>query len=120
MKKILIVDDEPFIRQALNDSLTKAGYEIHAFENGFDVLKEIQSVSPELIISDISMPKLDGLEMVEALRNNEDSKSIPVIMLTASTGVDNFARGVNLGIKFFCPKPLDIKDIIEKVKSVIG
>jgi len=120
MKKILVVDDEELIRNILSDVLEKSGYDVVALENGFEVLQRVGEIAPDLILSDISMPKLDGLGLCEALSNNESSKGIPIILLTASTKIDHFAKGVNLGIKYFCQKPLDVKDILEKVRAVLG
>lgn len=119
MKKIIVVDDEVNIRNILIDLLSKAGYETISCKDGFEVLKTVTTMTPDLIISDIMMPKLDGLSLCQALKNSEHSRNIPVILLTASNKTDDFAKGVNLGVKYYCNKPLDVKDILQKVSAVL-
>ncbi len=119
MAKIIVVDDDPAISKIMQSILAKEGHEVFTFINGFEVLQNVQDISPALIISDISMPKLDGLSLCEALRNNENSKDIPVILLTASKDVNDFAKGVNLGVKFYCQKPLVVSEVLQKVKDVL-
>ncbi len=119
MKKIFVVDDEMLILKILSDILTKEGYKVFPYANGLEVLKNIDKLEPDLIISDISMPKLNGLDLCQALKNRKNSKNIPVILITASKNVSDFADGVNLGVRYYCQKPLEVKDILDKVKKVL-
>ncbi len=120
MSKILVVDDSPNIRRLVVNALEGAGYEVTSFENGFEVIKNIESVGPDLIIADIMMPKLDGLKMLMALKNRKETKEIPVVFLTAKSDVKSVAEGINLGAKSYLTKPIVLEELIDKVRSILS
>lgn len=119
MAKILVVDDSTNIRRMIVAALEKSGYEVSSFENGFEVIKNIDSIKPDLIIADIMMPKLDGLKMLMALKNRPETKDIPLIFLTAKSDVKSVAEGINLGAKSYLTKPIVLEELLSKVKAIL-
>jgi CheY-like chemotaxis protein len=81
--RLLIVDDEPDIRTSLKERLEFNNYEVSTASNGLEALNLANSRKPDIIVTDIRMPVMDGLEMINALRQKEDTKHIPVIIMTA-------------------------------------
>lgn len=101
-KKILLVDDDPLIRTVLGQALADAGYETEVAANGNEGLQKAVTIKPDLVVCDVRMPEMDGLTMVEKLRQDEWGKSVPVVMLSTdeSTGTINqsLASGVTVYI----------------------
>ncbi len=117
-KKIMVVDDSQNIRMLITNALTKEGYEVFPFENGFEVIKEIEAIAPDLLLADIMMPKLDGLKMLMALKNRKETKDVPVIFLTAKSDVKSVAEGINLGAKAYLTKPIELDQLISKLDAI--
>jgi len=119
MFKILIVEDTLSIREEIHDILVMEGYTVFFADNGsigFDIaLKEI----PDLIISDILMPKLSGFEMYDRLQNNKITKLIPLIFLSAKAEKSDIRAGMNLGAEDYLTKPIDVDDLLNTVKIKI-
>src|SRR5437870_4341453 len=92
--KILAVDDEPAIRELLKEILTGFGYQVITAADGKDALPLALSEKPDLIITDIRMPKLDGLTLCRALRTQPDCANIPVLILTSATTADDMAASL--------------------------
>ncbi|MEW5895408.1 MAG: response regulator [Candidatus Omnitrophota bacterium] len=116
-KKILIVEDEPEMRQLLSMELGTEGYEIHQAcdgEEGFLMAKEIQ---PDLIISDVLMPKIDGNTLFKALRETDFGKKIPFIVLTARVKMHDYFEMVH--VDDFIEKPFQADEVIKKVARVL-
>ena len=119
MYKILIVEDTLVIREEVFDILLMEGYTVFQAENGkigFEVaLKE----NPDLIISDILMPELNGYEMFEKLQGDTKTMSIPLIFLSAKGKKEDIRIGMNLGADDYLTKPINIKDLINAVENKI-
>lgn len=120
MAKILVVDDSENIRRLVVSTLERNGYEVISFENGFEVIKNVESVKPDLIIADIMMPKLDGLKMLMALKNRKETKDIPLVFLTSKSDVKSVAEGINLGAKCYLTKPILLDELLKAVKNIVG
>ena len=93
LAKVLVVDDMPLNRKLQKTYLTEVGYQVVLAEDGIEALKRIREESPDLILLDVMMPKMDGYEVCEKLKSNPVTKDIPVIFLTALSEVQNEARG---------------------------
>jgi len=119
-KKILIVEDSPAIAEVVKRSLEKAGYHAVAVSNGFEALRDIETLQPDLIVTDINMPKLDGLKLCWALKNRVETKDIPFILLSSQFDEDTVAKGKELGAKAFIAKPFDAKIMVENVNKILG
>ncbi len=117
--KILTVDDSRTIRMIVKNAFK--GYECELFEaeNGRDGLALAAQVRPDLIILDITMPVMTGIEMLTKMLQNEALKGIKVIMLTAESGRDNVMNIVKLGVKDYIVKPFKGEQLIERVKLVL-
>ena len=118
--KVLVVDDEDAIRRLVSTVLTRAGYKVTQAADGLQALKAIDDERPDLVISDINMPELDGLTMVEGLRNRKETSQMPIIFITASEDRSLFANSLNLKARSFLTKPFSNDKLVEKVKAILG
>ena len=120
-KTILIVDDETDIIEMLEDILTETGYQIVTATNGKDALRKVKITKPDLIVLDINMPEMDGSEVTLALRQNEATKKIPIIFLTAlRTRDDGFGIEKNIGGIPTFAKPFDYDELLGKIRELLA
>lgn len=117
--KVLTVDDSKTIRMIVKKAFQTYSCEITEAENGVEGLAAAAKIKPGLIILDITMPIMNGVEMLERLKGDEDLKNIPVIMLTAESGKDNVMNIVKKGIKDYMVKPFKGEDLIERVRKIM-
>ncbi|HSV43435.1 MAG TPA: response regulator [Candidatus Bathyarchaeia archaeon] len=115
-KKILIVEDEHDLRELLAELLTNAGYEVYQAINGEVALERIKDFNPNLIITDILMPKLGGDALVKAVRESSTFRKIPFIILTERKLMKDYFD--DLEIDEFIPKPFQTQDLLDKITSV--
>ena len=120
--RILIVDDEPDIRQLVSDVLESGTgeYEINHAVDGEDALKKVATKKPDLVILDIMMPRMDGLETCRRLRASEATKSIPVILLTVKAGMESRDEGFGCGADLYMTKPFDPEELRRMVKGILS
>ncbi|VAX20143.1 hypothetical protein MNBD_IGNAVI01-1135 [hydrothermal vent metagenome] len=117
--KILLVEDEQNIARLFKFNLTKAGYEVeHAFD-GEEGFKKVKSFKPDLIISDIMMPRVDGFEFRKMLISDEKLKSIPFIFLTAKTSEEDILQGYDYDIQEYIVKTSSPRIILAKLKAIL-
>lgn len=116
-KKILIVDDEQDVRIFLKYNLEKSGYDVLTATDGKDALKQIQSNEPDLIISDIMMPELNGLSMMKVMQQ-QDINHIPIIFLTASSDELHYISALLAGCYDFLNKPISLTLLMQKINEV--
>lgn len=117
--KILVVDDEQAIRDLLREVLTGVGYSVVTASDGREALPMSLADKPDLILSDIRMPKLDGLTLCKALRVNPETKSIPIIMLTNFNTSEHMEAAMAAGADDFLPKPLNVDEVKIRVRSLL-
>lgn len=119
MYKVLVVEDTLSIREEISDILFMEGYVVFLAENGeigFELaLKEL----PDLIVSDILMPVLNGFEMFDKLRNNDKTMAIPLIFLSAKAEKEDIRNGMNLGAEDYLTKPIDTEDLLNSIENKI-
>ncbi len=115
--KVLVVDDNPSGRQLLVDIMLSMNLEIIEAANGLDALRHARSQLPDLIILDVTMPGMSGFEVVEKLKSDPLTAKIPVLMLTALSGVDNRVHGLKLGADDYLGKPFNPRELMERVKT---
>lgn len=118
-EKIMIVDDDPQIRDLITTILMDDYTVIQAID-GQDALEVLKNQRPNVIITDINMPRIDGVELIKRLKNNEFTKYIPVIILTLSTDEESQIKGYELGIDAFIGKPFHPNHLKAVVKSVLN
>lgn len=120
-KKILVADDEKHIVQIVQFNLEKKGsYEVIVASDGEMALEMIRMEKPDLIISDIMMPKMTGFELFEELRIDEELKKIPFIILTAKGQDSYFEEGQERGILHILTKPFSPKALLSIAKEILG
>ena len=120
-KKILVADDEKHIVQIVQFNLEKKGnYEVIVASDGEMALELIKQEKPDLVISDIMMPKMTGFELFEALRKDEEIKDTPFIILTAKGQDSYFEEGQEKGILHILTKPFSPKALLATAKEILG
>ncbi|MCS6808790.1 MAG: response regulator [Bacteroidota bacterium] len=119
MKKILIIEDEKNIRRRIVDTLELAdnSYCVFTAEHGREGLEIAQREKPDLIISDIMMPEMDGYAVLKALRSDEATASIPIVFLSAKADIAHIREGMNLGADDYLPKPFSIDELLRVVST---
>lgn len=120
MPKVLIVDDEPENVELLQRRLVKRGYEIISANNALDGIALAEAQGPALILMDIKMPNIDGLEAMRRLRASEATRTIPIIALTAHAMNEDKERATAAGAADYETKPIDLPSLLGKMQSLIG
>jgi DNA-binding response OmpR family regulator len=118
MKKILVVDDEKNIRRLFADELQEDGYEVDTAGSGCEALEKIEAAAPDLLILDIRMDDMTGIEVLEEVRKKH--KSLPVIMCTAVRGLKDDFTIWEAKVSDYITKPVDLEDLKEKIKKALG
>lgn len=116
---ILVVDDEQDLLDLIEYNLKKEGFDVLKAEDGKEGIKMARKHSPDLILLDIMMPKMDGLEAVEIIRNDEELKRIPIIFLTARGDEKTEVEGLNKGGDDYITKPISTTKLISRIKAVL-
>lgn len=119
VEKILIVDDEINIRELLKFNLTKAGYAIIEADNGHDAIKFAKNEKPALLVLDLMLPGLDGLEVCKQLKGQQNTAAIPIIMVTAKDDEIDKIIGLELGADDYITKPFSPRELVARVKAVL-
>lgn len=117
--KILTVDDSKTIRMIVKKAFKSFDCILFEAENGVEGLASAAKEKPDLIILDITMPVMDGIEMLGKLKSESDLQDIPVIMLTAESGKDNVMQIVKMGVKDYVVKPFKGEQLIERAKKIL-
>ena len=121
MAKILLVEDDQSLREIYGIRLTAEGYEIVPAGDGEEALAMAVKEKPDLIISDVMMPKISGFDMLDILRSTPETKNIKVIMMTALSSEDQRERGESLGAdRFLVKSQVGIEDVVNAVHEVLG
>ena len=118
-RKILVVDDNKLNIRILSDILEPEGYAVFSLTDGTAVMETVLSVQPDAILLDIIMPQIDGLDVCLALKTSDETKSIPVIMVTSVTEGDVLRKAFDIGAFDYIKKPFDQIEIIARLKSAI-
>ena len=118
-KTILVVDDEKDLLDLIEYNLRKEGFEVLKAENGQQGIEVAKKNKPDLVLLDIMMPKMDGLEAVEIMRQDDDLKNIPIIFLTARSDEKTEVEGLNKGGDDYITKPISTTKLISRIKAVM-
>jgi DNA-binding response OmpR family regulator len=118
-KKILVVDDEKDIVELVRFNLERDGFKVVPAYNGEDALRLVKVQLPDLIVLDLMLPGMDGLEACRILKRDSSTFSIPIIMLTAKGEESDIVVGLELGADDYITKPFGIKEMIARVKTVL-
>ena len=117
--RILIVEDEPDIREIISYNLRQAGLEPETAEDGEQALVKAESLRPDLIILDLMLPGIDGLEVCRLLKQRDSVRHIPVLMLTAKADEVDRIVGLELGADDYLTKPFSPRELVLRVKSIL-
>ena len=120
MAKILVVDDEKDIRELIVFSLTFAGFEVEAAVDGQDALDKAQEFRPDLVMMDVRMPRMTGYEACVKMKEMEDLKDIPVVILSAKGQESEIQTGLEAGAYEYILKPFAPDELIERVKEIVS
>ena len=120
MPTILLVDDHDDIREMMTLQLQKRGYSVAAASNGLEAVLAVAQSAPALILMDINMPELDGLEATMQIRAADPDKRIPVIALTAYALLGDKERSIAAGCDAFHAKPVDFEKLFAQINQLIG
>jgi adenylate cyclase len=116
---ILIVDDEPVMHDILQGLLAAEGYNFTVANDGLEAVEKVKQLDPDLILLDIMMPGLSGLEVCQSLKTDQEWQHIPIILVTALDGSDNVAAGLDAGADDFLHKPFDKTELQARVRSML-
>ncbi len=116
---ILVVDDSPTVRKLITTKLERSGYRVIQAVDGLDALEKINLAVPDLVLLDITMPKLDGYEVCKRIRSNEATKNIPVVMISGKDGFFDKVRGRMVGSSGYITKPFGPETLMKTVESYI-
>ena len=114
---VLVVDDEPAVRDALDRALRSNGYRVSTADDGEDGLERISDASPDLVVLDVLMPRLDGLEACRRLRARGDRT--PVLMLTARDAVGDRVEGLDAGADDYLVKPFALEELLARIRALL-
>jgi len=116
IKKILVVDDEKSIHSYLQRKLRKLGYSVYIAEDGEEALSKAFSLLPDIVLLDIKIPKLNGIEVCKRLKSDDGTKNIPILMLSAKAQSEEIEEGLKAGADKYLCKPISFPDILKEVR----
>ena len=116
MNHVLVVDDEPAIVEIVRDYLADAGYRVSTARSGAEALRQVRSILPDLIVLDLGLPELDGLDVARTIRQ---SSRVPIIMLTARSDEADRIVGLELGADDYLVKPFSPRELLARVRAVL-
>lgn len=117
--KVMVIDDSKTIRRTAETLLSKAGCEVVTAIDGFDALAKIADSKPNIIFVDIMMPRLDGYQTCALIKNNNDFKSTPVIMLSSKDGLFDKAKGRIVGSDQYLTKPFSKTELLGAIEAYV-
>jgi CheY-like chemotaxis protein len=115
-----VVDDDPVIQKLLSVNFEMEGYRVVTAGDGIEGLERVRSEAPDLILLDVMMPRMDGLEVARRLKADPATKSIPVVLLSAKAQSTDIQGGVDAGADDYVTKPFDPLELLDKVAALIG
>src|SRR3989344_92444 len=119
--KVLVVEDEEILLTALKEELNTGGYEVEGAVDGEDALVKVKTFHPQLILLDLVMPKMDGMEMLQKLKADAEVRDIPVVILTNLSDYDRISEALSLGAMDYLVKAnYKLEDLLDKVKTVLS
>ena len=117
--KILIVDDEPLNVDYLEQELIDLGYETASATNGQEALEKVAAEAPDLILLDVMMPIMDGFTVCRTLKESDETRLIPVVIMTALDGIEDRIKGIEAGADDFLTKPVNDRELFARVRTTL-
>lgn len=120
-KTILIVDDNELIRKSLSAALKSNEIAVETAENGKEGFDKAITIHPDLIVTDVHMPEMDGLEMIQKLRNDESGKKVPILIMTVDEEAESINKALEAGVTVYISKNVsDPAAIVDQIKIALG
>lgn len=119
-KKILAVDDSRTMRGLLEQALCSAGFDVELAEDGIDGLDKLGTANPDLVITDINMPRLDGFGVIEEIRKQDRYRALPILVLTTESGSDLKDRARRAGATGWVVKPFDEAKLVAAISRIVA
>lgn len=117
--QILVVEDDPDIRGVLERNLGEAGYVVHSAETGGEALRLVEAFAPDLVLLDLMLPDRSGGDVCRALRENPNTRTVPVIMVSALAGEANRVAGLEHGADDYVQKPFSMRELLLRIEAVL-
>lgn len=118
-KKIFIVEDERDILELIRMQLNSAGFTAKGFETALPMLNLLKIEHPDLLILDLMLPDIDGMEVCRQLKNDKATQKIPILMLTARTDLEDKIKGLEYGADDYITKPFETRELIARIKAIL-
>lgn len=116
---ILIAEDQPHIRALIQYKLKNAGYKVVAVADGQEALAKAFEIKPDLVLLDVMMPLMTGFEVLSALRQDERTATVPILLVTAQSSEDEVLKGLEMGADDYITKPFSPNELAARVKTVL-
>ena len=117
--RILVADDDPIVQQFVSSILVDIGYEVFTASDGRQALDMIREIKPDLVILDLIMPYRDGYEVLRLLNEKDETKNVPVIVLSAKSREEDIIRGLEAGAEDFMTKPFNALELVARARKVL-
>jgi response regulator RpfG family c-di-GMP phosphodiesterase len=117
--RILLVEDNSDLRQFIAKMLRRMGHEVIAAADGLQGWECVQKERPDLVVSDVMMPQMDGYELLQMIKTTEQTRYIPVILITAKPGLDPKIKGLEIGADDYLPKPINVRELDARITNLI-
>jgi len=118
-ERVLVVDDEEDLLELVNYNLTKEGYRVTCVSTGEEAINEAKSSLPDLVVLDLLLPRVDGLDVCKILKNDPKTQHIPIVMLTAKTEEADVVTGLELGADDYLTKPFSPRVLLARIRAVL-
>ncbi len=119
LPRVLVVDDEMDLAWAIQISLRDEGYEVYTASDGIEAITQVRRHHPHLVILDIAMPRLDGIQTCQRLRHDTTTVRLPIIFLTVRSAIDDRLEGFRAGADDYLVKPFDVRELKARVKALL-
>jgi chemosensory pili system protein ChpA (sensor histidine kinase/response regulator) len=117
---VMVVDDSITVRKVTTRLLERNGYKVLTAKDGVDAMGQLQEVTPDMMLLDIEMPRMDGFELATHMRNDAELKHVPIIMITSRTGDKHRERAQQIGVNNYLGKPYQENDLLDSIQRIIG
>jgi twitching motility two-component system response regulator PilG len=118
-KTIMVVDDSATVRKLISGKLEKCGHIVITAVDGMDAMEKLNDVTPDLILLDIAMPRMDGYQVCKLIRNNESTKEIPIVMISGKDGFFDKVRGRMAGTTSYITKPFGPETLMKMLETYL-
>src|SRR6266404_318853 len=118
-RTVLVIEDDAGMRALLEDALAPERFMVYTADGGEDGVKQALALKPDLILLDLCMPGVDGVAVCKALRANEETETIPILVATGTTSTDQIKESMVRGADDFVSKPIDVPDLLIRIRAML-